>query len=72
MEEVVGDAALLVRPRDPAGLTEALSRALCDATTRDRLRARGPARAAEFTWTASVDHHLAAYAAAVGSGGDRP
>jgi glycosyltransferase involved in cell wall biosynthesis len=64
MEEVVGDAAVLVRPRDVTGLAQALDRGLTDATLRDRLRAAGPARAAGFTWRASVDHHLTAYAAA--------
>jgi len=66
MEEVVGDAALLVRPRDPAGLAAALTRALTDGGTRARLRAEGPLRAREFTWAASVDQHLAAYTAALG------
>jgi glycosyltransferase involved in cell wall biosynthesis len=69
MAEVVGDAALLVRPRDPAGLARALDQALRDTGTRARLRAAGPARAAEFTWGASVDQHLAAYTAAARSGG---
>jgi glycosyltransferase involved in cell wall biosynthesis len=66
MEEVVGDAAVLVRPRDPAGLATALTRALTDTTLRDRLRADGPRRAQDFTWAASVDQHLAAYATASG------
>jgi glycosyltransferase involved in cell wall biosynthesis len=66
MEEVVGDAAVLVRPRDPAGLAQALTRALADPALRDRLGTGGPDRAAGFTWAASVDRHLAAYAAAVG------
>jgi len=65
MEEVVGDAAVLVRPRDPAGLATALKRALTDTTLRDRLRADGPRRAQDFTWAASVDQHLAAYATAL-------
>ena len=65
MEEVVGDAAVLVRPRDPAGLATALTRALTDTTLRDRLRADGPRRAQDFTWAASVDQHLAAYATAL-------
>ena len=65
MEEVVGDAAVLVRPRDPAGLSTALTRALTDTTLRDRLRADGPRRAQDFTWAASVDQHLAAYATAL-------
>jgi glycosyltransferase involved in cell wall biosynthesis len=66
MEEVVGNSALLVRPRDPAGLAGALTRALTDAPLRTRLRAEGPRRAEEFTWSASVDQHLAAYTAALG------
>jgi glycosyltransferase involved in cell wall biosynthesis len=66
MEEVVGDAAVLVRPRDPAGLAGALTRALTDTTLRDRLRTDGPRRAQDFTWSASVDQHLAAYATALG------
>ena len=65
MEEVVGDAAVLVRPRDPAALATALTRALTDTTLRDRLRADGPRRAQDFTWAASVDQHLAAYATAL-------
>lgn len=66
MEEVVGDAAVLVRPCDPAGLAGALTRALTDTTLRDRLRTDGPRRAQDFTWSASVDQHLAAYATALG------
>jgi len=66
MEEVVGDAALLVRPRDPDALAGALTRALTDGATRSRLAVDGPARASEFTWAASVDQHLVAYAAALG------
>jgi glycosyltransferase involved in cell wall biosynthesis len=64
MEEVVGDAAVLVRPRDPAGLGAALGRAITETTLRDRLHADGPRRAADFTWATSVDQHLAAYATA--------
>jgi glycosyltransferase involved in cell wall biosynthesis len=66
MEEVVGDAALLARPRDPSGLARALTTALTDVGVRDDLRRAGPRRAQDFTWTASVDQHLAAYATALG------
>jgi glycosyltransferase involved in cell wall biosynthesis len=61
MEEVVGDAAVLVRPRDPDELAGAIERIVVDRAERDRLRAAGPPRAAEFTWSASVDQHLVAY-----------
>lgn len=71
MGEVVGDAAVLVRPRDPDGLAAAIERIVVDRAERDRLRAAGPPRAAEFTWSASVDQHLVAYerASAAGRGG---
>lgn len=66
MEEVAAGAARLVRPRDVDGLAAAIATILDDPAVRDDLRARGPTRAAEFTWSASVDQHLAAYAAALG------
>jgi glycosyltransferase involved in cell wall biosynthesis len=71
MQEVVDDAAVLVRPRDPAGLAQALTSVLTDAATRARLRAAGPPRADDFTWAASVDQHLSAYSAAAARGGQQ-
>ncbi|MGZ4711999.1 MAG: glycosyltransferase family 4 protein [Acidimicrobiia bacterium] len=73
MEEVVDDAALLVRPRDPAGLARAIETLLDDPAERDRRRAAGPMRASDFTWSASVDQHLLAYeqARSTGSRGER-
>lgn len=61
LEEVVGDAALLVPPADPDALARALSTILDDPAVADRLRAAGPPRAATFTWERSVDAHLDAY-----------
>ncbi len=49
--EVVGDAAVLVEPRDVPALAEALLVALQDSTTRDRLVAAGRLRVRRFTWT---------------------
>ncbi|MEP6623536.1 MAG: glycosyltransferase family 1 protein [Acidimicrobiia bacterium] len=69
MEDVVGSAALLVPPRDETALAGALRRVLTDASVRNRLRAAGPSRASAFTWEASADRHLAAYAAALGENG---
>ncbi|HEY7693205.1 MAG TPA: glycosyltransferase family 1 protein [Gaiellaceae bacterium] len=46
-EEVAGGAAVLVDPRDPAAIAAGIEEA---AARRDELRARGLARAAEFTW----------------------
>jgi glycosyltransferase involved in cell wall biosynthesis len=60
VEELVGDAALLVAPHDVEALTVALTQALEPATAR-RLRASGPAQAAGFTWRASAEAHRAVY-----------
>jgi glycosyltransferase involved in cell wall biosynthesis len=61
LPEVVGDAAVLVDPRDPesiaAGVLEALGRP-------DELSRRGLARAATFTWEATARAHDRVYEAA--------
>jgi glycosyltransferase involved in cell wall biosynthesis len=48
--EVVGDAALLVAPRDVPALAEALLAVATDATVRQRLIAAGTERVPLFTW----------------------
>jgi glycosyltransferase involved in cell wall biosynthesis len=48
--EVVGDAALLVPPRDTAALAEALLVVAGDATARERLISAGTERARFFSW----------------------
>jgi glycosyltransferase involved in cell wall biosynthesis len=48
--EVVGDAALLVAPRDVPALAEALLAVATDATVRQRLVAAGTERVPLFTW----------------------
>jgi glycosyltransferase involved in cell wall biosynthesis len=61
LPEVVGDAAVLFDPDDPAaiaaGVLEALDRA-------EELRGRGLVRAAHFTWAGSAHGHEAVYRAA--------
>ena len=65
LEEVVGDAALLVPPADPDALARALATILDDPAVAARLRAAGPERAASFTWERSVEAHVAAYRRAI-------
>jgi glycosyltransferase involved in cell wall biosynthesis len=48
--EVVGDAAILVEPRDASALAEALLVALQDSATRQRLTAAGREQARRYTW----------------------
>jgi glycosyltransferase involved in cell wall biosynthesis len=54
LPEVVGDAALLVEPRDPQSIAEGIRRVLCDQQLRFDLRAKGLARASQFSWETSV------------------
>jgi len=60
LPEVAGDAALLVDPRDTDAIREGLSRLLGDDALRARLRERGRARAAEFSWDRTAGEILAA------------
>jgi glycosyltransferase involved in cell wall biosynthesis len=62
LPEVVGDAARQFDPRSP----EEIAAAVADVLDRpDEWSARGPARAAAFTWEASARAHEAAYASLV-------
>jgi len=60
--EVVGEAALLADPRDPAALAGALGRVLSDGELRRDLRRRGMARAALFTWERAARETREVYA----------
>ena len=59
MEEVTGDAGLLVEPTDAAALAAALRTAAGDA--HDDLAAAGIERARRFTWEASATAHAEVY-----------
>jgi glycosyltransferase involved in cell wall biosynthesis len=63
VQEVCGDAALLVEAR-PEALADALHRTLVDRDLALRLRATGPPRAANFTWNDAATAVLRAYASA--------
>jgi glycosyltransferase involved in cell wall biosynthesis len=67
LPEVVGDAALVVDPLDVDGLAAAIRRLWEDEALRDELRARGLARARQFTWDVTARLTLDAYAAAMRS-----
>jgi glycosyltransferase involved in cell wall biosynthesis len=67
LPEVVGDAALLVDPDDAAAVAAALRDALEPACA-EELRARGFARAAQFTWERCAAATVAAYRFAAGRG----
>lgn len=61
MEEVVGDAGLLVPPGDVDALATALHMLVAGGPEVDRLRTAGPARAARYTWNRCAEGHVAAY-----------
>ncbi len=66
MPEVAGDAALLFDPADPAAIRGAIERLLGDAALRERLRAAGLARAAQFSWERCARETAAVYERALG------
>ena len=61
LPEVAGDAALLFDPEDVRAIAQALDRLVNDRATAERLRAAGPARAAEFSWRRTAEATIAAY-----------
>ena len=69
LREVAGDAALYAPPRDVGALDRAIECALEDDTTRERLRAAGPPRAALFTWERAAERTAAALSRAANGTG---
>ena len=61
LPEVVGDGAVLVNPYEPRAIADGIHKALGDAALRERLRARGLARARSFSWPESVKRIHAIY-----------
>jgi glycosyltransferase involved in cell wall biosynthesis len=66
--EVAGDAAVLVDPLDVDAIAAGIARLLDDDGLAAGLRASGPRRAAEFTWSRTADLLTRAYAEAVERG----
>ena len=61
LPEVVGDAALLVDPYDPAAIASAMQEALSSEPLREELKRRGPIQAAQFTWEHTAELTAEAY-----------
>ncbi len=61
LPEVVGDAGRLVSPRDVEELAEGMRRVLLDSTLREEMRARGLARAREYSWERTARETAQAY-----------
>ena len=62
LPEVLGDAAPLVDPDDVDGLAAAVEAVLADP---EPWRARGLARAAEFSWARCAEETVAVYRSAI-------
>lgn len=65
-EELAGDAALLVDPRDPGDIAAAMTAVLNDPALARRLSQAGRERAASFTWEATADSLIACYREVLG------
>lgn len=61
MPEVLGDAAILLDPRDVDGFAAAMMRMLEDEVLRREMRHRGLAQAASFSWERTARQTLALY-----------
>jgi glycosyltransferase involved in cell wall biosynthesis len=61
LAEVAGEAALLVKPNDPTGMSRALDRLWNDWEFRDTMIEKGQARAAEYTWARAAGLTMQVY-----------
>jgi glycosyltransferase involved in cell wall biosynthesis len=61
LPEIAGDAGLLVAPDDPAGIADALDRALHDSQLRRALIEKGRVRVNDFTWKGAARRFLQVY-----------
>ena len=68
LSEVVGDAALLFDPHDPASMAEAIRRVSDDRELSHELVERGRERCRLFTWERTAHATLASYHRALGDG----
>jgi glycosyltransferase involved in cell wall biosynthesis len=61
LPEIAGDAAEYFDPNDVEQMADAISRVVSDRDLHGSLRARGLARAAQFTWAKSAQIHVDVY-----------
>jgi glycosyltransferase involved in cell wall biosynthesis len=66
LPEVVGDAALLINPRDVGEIANAIERVITDSALRDELRTKGLAQAKKFSWERAARETLAVYERVIG------
>jgi glycosyltransferase involved in cell wall biosynthesis len=57
----MGDAGILVDPKDPDAIADGMQRVLEDETLRNQLASRAPSRASAFTWQRMATETLAIY-----------
>ena len=69
LPEVGGDAVAYTEP-DAASIRHSLRALLDDPARREALGSAGHARAAEFTWAASAEAHMASYQRAASQGAE--
>jgi len=61
LPEVVGEAGIMVEPRDVSGPIEAMERILTDKRLREEMRIKGLERARQFTWERAARETLKVY-----------
>ena len=66
LPEVVGDAAILVSPREPEQIAEAMARVAENPEAAKELADRGRKRAGQFTWKRCAEETYRVYEAAIG------
>ena len=67
LQEVAGDAAVLVDPQDRESIAAGIARVLDDAPLRDSLVHKGLGRAAQFSWERTARETLRVYERAIAS-----
>jgi glycosyltransferase involved in cell wall biosynthesis len=72
LPEVVGEAGLMVDPRDEQALCQAMLEVLGDEALREELSRRGIERAAQFTWAKCAEANVGVYKAALAERGKLP